>query len=436
MSVETQRPYPGLVLSGKYRIDCLLGVGGMGEVYGATQLNLGRKVAVKVLRPSYAAEDGALARFEREARVAAALSHPNAVEIYDFGKSQGYVYLVMELLSGRPLRAFVDEHLPLLETSRVVRIVSEIAGVLVQAHAIGLVHRDLKPDNVFLEPPPSPGAEERVVVVDFGLAFIDGAGDIGRLTREGHVTGTPDYCSPEQSLGTRVGPPSDVYALGVMLFEMLTGRVPFQGSYVEKLAQHVYGLPPPIESVRPDITVPRLLDELVRSMLAKDPGARPTAAEVRAALAGLADTPFERARAELAIEGRAARMISAAAREPERGLTAPGASTPAHTVAIVGTLEGSFAIGLASHGLHAFSATSDDDVRRASAVWAPGAGPEDVARLVALASGPVVTDLDPSDTERLTALLRAGAAEALARPVRVEDLARKLIRAIRRHRRA
>ncbi|MFO0709544.1 MAG: serine/threonine-protein kinase [Sandaracinus sp.] len=438
MSIETQRPYPGLVLSGKYRIERILGAGGMGEVYGATQLNLGRKVALKVLRPELAAQEGALTRFEREARVAAALDHPNAVEIYDFGKSQGYVYLAMELLSGAPLRAIVDEHLPLLPLPRVVRIVSEIAGVLVKAHAIGLVHRDLKPDNVFLEPPVVAGAEERVVVVDFGLAFIDGAGDIGRLTREGQVTGTPDYLSPEQSLGRDVGPPSDMYALGCMLYEMLSGRVPFKGAYVQVLTQQVYSVPPPLSSIQPDVQVPHALESLVMRLLDKDPTARPTAGELRTELSTLSEKAHERARAVLSLEGRAARMISAVGARPRDSALTSGSFEAEHTIAVViaadgAALETGQAIGLSAQGLHAYVAEGDAALEGASAIWAPHASPEEVARLASLTKVPVLTDLAPGDTERLAALLRAGAAEALARPVRVEELAKKIARAIRKH---
>ncbi len=433
--IETQRPYPGLVLSGKYRVEKLLGAGGMGEVYGATQLNLGRRVALKVLHPQYAAQEGALQRFEREARVAAALDHPNAVEIYDFGKSQGYVYLAMELLSGAPLRAMVDEHLPLLSHERVIRMVSEVAGVLVKAHAIGLVHRDLKPDNVFIEPPVVAGAEERVVVVDFGLAFIDGAGDVGRLTREGQVTGTPDYLSPEQSLGKEVGPPSDVYALGCMVYEMLVGHVPFKGAFVQILTQQVYAQPASFSSVRPDVKVAHALEDLVMRMLDKDAAKRPTMLEVRAELLGLGPHAHERARATLSLEGRAARMISAITppmRESERPAPAPG---DAKHVAVVGALDGTHAVGLAAQGLVARAAADDLAAVGADAIWAPQAEPARIARLLELAKVPVLSDVAPGDGERLTALLRAGAAEVLTRPVRVEELARKLLRAIKKHRR-
>jgi serine/threonine-protein kinase len=433
-AIETQRPYPGLVLAGKYRIGERLGAGGMGEVYRASQLNLRRDVAVKILHPQLAVQEAALVRFEREARVAAALDHPNAVEIYDFGKSQGYVYLVMELLSGAPLRALVDEHLPLLPIPRTVRIVSEVAGVLVRAHEIGLVHRDLKPDNVFLEPPAAPGAEERVVVVDFGLAFIDGAADLGRMTREGTVTGTPDYLSPEQSLGKEVGPPSDLYALGCMFYEMLVGRVPFHGAYVQLLTQQVYATPPSLSSVREDVRVPHALDALVMRMLDKDPVRRPTALDVRAELAGFAVEQPERARAALGQEGRAARMISAVARTVRASELPTPPAADERQVAVVGAIASEQVLGLATHGLVTYLASERTPAKGADAVWAPEASPERIAQLVEELGVPVLSDLEPGDTGRLAALLRAGAAEALVRPVRVEELAKKLARAIKKKR--
>lgn len=449
MTVETQRPHPGLVLSGKYRIDGLLGTGGMGEVYEATQLNLGRKVALKVLHPQYAAQDDALVRFEREARVAAALEHPNAVEIYDFGKSLGYVYLAMERLHGAPLRSFVDEHLPLLPHERAAEVVSEVAGVLVKAHAMGLVHRDLKPDNVFVEPPPAPGARERIVVVDFGLAFIEGSTDAGRLTHDGQVTGTPDYLSPEQGLGIAIGPPTDIYALGCMLYEMLVGRAPFQGNFVQVVTQQVYALPTAPSVARPDVRMPRALEALTLAMLAKKPEDRPTALEVRQELARTGGLAHERGRERIGLEGRAARMISMRPLGPPRPI-GPGAATegpaPAPAVsagegtlvAVVGTLGPDHAIGLASHGLTAYVVDADDAsgdaFEGAAAVWAPGAPPAAIEALVARTGRPVLTDVVAGDTVGLAACLRAGAAEVLARPVRVEELARKLGRAVKKHR--
>ena len=439
-----QKPYPGLVLSGKYRIEVLLGAGGMGEVYGATQLNLGRKVALKVLHPQYAVQEGALQRFEREARVAAALDHPNAVKIYDFGKSQGYVYLAMEMLSGVPLRNLVDEDLPLLAQDRVVRILGDIADVLVKAHAIGLVHRDLKPDNVFLEPATTSGTPERVVVVDFGLAFIDGAGDVGRLTRDGQITGTPDYLSPEQGLAKSVGPPTDIYALGCMLYEMLVGRVPFHGHYLQIITQQIYSRPESLRTANPDVKVPHALEELVMKMLEKDPSIRPTAPELVRALLTLGGRS-ERGRAAHGVDGRAARMISSI-RPPVKTEELQGIQLEEKQIAVLGALDRDHVIGLSTHGLVAYVAelhpelgapyrTVTRDIEGAAAIWAPDIEPEELARLKAEWNKPVLTDVTPGDSLRLTNLLRAGAAEVLTRPVSPDDLARKLLRAIKKHRR-
>jgi len=443
-SDQHQKPYPGLVLSGKYRVEVLLGAGGMGEVYGATQLNLGRKVALKVLHPQYAVQEEAIQRFEREARVAAALDHPNAVNIYDFGKSQGYVYLAMEMLSGIPLRNLVDEDRPLLAQERVVRILGDIADVLIKAHAIGLVHRDLKPDNVFIEPPPTPGSSERVVVVDFGLAFIDGAGDVGRLTREGQITGTPDYISPEQGMGKAVGPPTDIYALGCMLYEMLVGRVPFRGHYLHIITQQVYSRPDSFRTVNPDVTVARALEELVMQMLEKDPTLRPTAVELLKALQNLGAAGSERGRASHGVEGRAARMISAVL-PPVRTEDLQGINLEEKQVAVLGSLDRDHVIGLSTHGLVAYVAELlpapgapyrlvTRNIEGASAIWAPDVDPDELARLKTEWNLPVLTDVAVGDSARLTNLLRAGAAEVLSRPVAPDDLARKLLRAIKKHR--
>ncbi|MDW8246509.1 MAG: serine/threonine-protein kinase, partial [Sandaracinaceae bacterium] len=171
----------GYRIGEKYIVESLLGQGGMGAVYRATQLNLGRKVAVKVLKGELVASDLALKRFEREAKVAAALDHPNAVHIYDFGVDAGLAYIVMELLSGQSLRERLSSFPEGLPLGASLEIASYVVSVLVRAHEMGLVHRDLKPENVFIESVGGIG-KERVVVVDFGLAFIEGRGELGRLT--------------------------------------------------------------------------------------------------------------------------------------------------------------------------------------------------------------------------------------------------------------
>ncbi|MCA9605560.1 MAG: serine/threonine protein kinase, partial [Myxococcales bacterium] len=183
----------GTVVAGRYRIDAELGRGGMGIVYRAAQLPLERPVAVKVLRKELALDERARMRFEREARVASALAHPAAVTIHDFGEHEGAAFLVMELLEGATLATRIGgAPLPVAEA---IELATQLAEVVAAAHAIGLVHRDLKPENVML-------VEDRVRVLDFGLAFLRAPGPAGRMTREGVVVGTPEYLSPEQARGS------------------------------------------------------------------------------------------------------------------------------------------------------------------------------------------------------------------------------------------
>ena len=180
---------PGTVIADRFVIDRQIGSGGMGTVYAAKQRGLERSVAIKVIAPEDAAKPMARRRFEREARVAAALRHPNAVEIYDFGTHEDTMYLAMELLDGLSLRSLVDIDLPPLSPRRACQIATDVASVLASAASIGLIHRDLKPENIILDRTKD---GERTVVVDFGLAYILESEESGRLTRVGEGLGTPD----------------------------------------------------------------------------------------------------------------------------------------------------------------------------------------------------------------------------------------------------
>lgn len=415
---------PGDVVADRFRVDAWLGAGGMGVVYRATQLRIGRPVALKVLRASL--EPRARLRFEREARVASALAHPSAVAIHDYGEADGHVYLAMELLGGAPLRARLSPGEP-SPLSLVLDVGWQIADVLASAHRMGLVHRDLKPENVFLEP----GEHgDRVRVVDFGLAFIAGDEVAGRVTVEGVVTGTPSYASPEQARGREVGPPTDVYSLGCLLFEMLCGQLPFDGTDMEVLTRQMYSPPPALRDVRSDLRVPTALDALVMSMLCKRVEDRPGAEEVRSVLAQLDPDRArsrERARDDTHLLGRAARMVTPPAAELE---PAPPPPTD-HEVAVVGEVGPELLLALAANAIAAYVVSDEQPVDDAVAVFAPGASVERVASLAA-AGAPVVTDTDAADMARISALLRAGASEVVVRPVGGDELARRLLRAIRK----
>ena len=265
------------VLGGRYALRAVLGTGGMATVWRAHDEVLGREVAVKVLSPPYAADPGFLARFEREARHAAAVSHPRLVTVFDCGVDGGTPYLVMELVTGRTLRQVLDEVGP-LPAGQAAAIAAAVCEGLEAAHAAGLVHRDIKPANIILA-----GAE--VKILDFGIARAEGT---AAGTATGIVLGTAAYMSPEQAAGRPAGPASDLYALGCVLFEMLTGAPPFTAESAVGLAhRQVHDDPGPPSARRPGL--PASLDQMTTRLLAKDPADRPAnAAAARAGLLALA----------------------------------------------------------------------------------------------------------------------------------------------------
>ena len=232
--MPTELPLPGELIAGRYRIDEMLGRGGMGAVYRATQLGLLRAVAVKVLLPDRTSSSLVRERFEREARVAAAMQHDGVVAVYDFGVDESNrLFLVMELLIGESLGERLERE-RLLNEPNGSDVIAQVATALASAHDVGLVHRDIKPDNIFCLDPEIPGALPRCKVVDFGLAFIKDGGDLGRFTSDTIISGTPDYMAPEQCRGgADVGPAADIYALGCVFLEILTGRAPFTGQQGE-----------------------------------------------------------------------------------------------------------------------------------------------------------------------------------------------------------
>lgn len=251
-------------LRDRYRIERELGHGGMATVYLARDLRHDRLVALKVMRPELAATLGP-DRFLREIRLAAGLTHQHILPVFDSGVADGIVYYVMPYVQGESLRDRLKREVQLpVETA--LGIVSRVAAGLEHAHRRGIIHRDVKPENILLQEDGNP------VLADFGIAVATDAADEARLTATGLGLGTPAYMSPEQASGRDVDARADVYALGVTLYEMLTGRVPFEGDVVTILAAHVMRAPPPPREFVAEI--PPTLDALVLEMLAKDPGER------------------------------------------------------------------------------------------------------------------------------------------------------------------
>jgi serine/threonine protein kinase len=269
----------GVVLSGRYLMERLIGEGGMGAVYQAEHTHMRKRLAVKVLHPEMSRLPEVVARFEREAMVAAHIEHPNVAAATDFGKLEdGSFFLVLEYVEGKGLRDVIAAGR--LEVGRALHIARQIASALARAHSLGIVHRDLKPENVMLV-----AREEDadfVKVLDFGIAKVS-MGDLSQgskapgqaLTQLGMVYGTPEYMAPEQALGQPVDARADLYALGVILFEMVTGARPYESeSKVTLLGMHVTAPVPSMRARVPDAGIPEEMDAIVTRLLAKEATAR------------------------------------------------------------------------------------------------------------------------------------------------------------------
>ena len=271
----------GQTIGGRYRIERLLGEGGMGAVYEAEHTLMHKRVAVKVLHAEMSQMSEVVARFEREAMAAAHIEHPNVATATDFGKlDDGSFFLVLEFVEGQSLREAIKKG-PFPAT-RAVRVARQIASALSRAHGLGIVHRDLKPENVMLVARPDMygGDEDFVKVLDFGIAKVP-VGDIApkstagekALTQVGMIYGTPEYMPPEQALGEAVDRRADLYSLGVILFEMIAGKRPFDDeSKVKLLGMHITA---PIPALPAEVQAPAELESLIQKLLAKDPKDRP-----------------------------------------------------------------------------------------------------------------------------------------------------------------
>jgi serine/threonine-protein kinase len=257
----------GTLVDGRYRIDGILGAGGMGRVYRAEHTGIGRYVAIKMLHADLGHNSEAAARFQREAMASGRLDHPNIVGVSDFGVLDGRPYLVMEALEGESLgtRLERDRYVPWRDAVEIVRQVLQGLG---HAHTRGVVHRDIKPDNIFLT---RKDGQLIVKILDFGIAKLyAGDPDDPMATRIGLTVGTPTYLSPEQAVGAAIAPPSDLYSATVVLYEMLAGRPPFNDDDpVARATAHVTRTPPALSDVAPGVTIPLALDTIVQRGLKK-----------------------------------------------------------------------------------------------------------------------------------------------------------------------
>jgi eukaryotic-like serine/threonine-protein kinase len=298
--VETLEP--GTIIAERYRVDAMLGEGGMGKVYAAEHIHMRKQVAIKVLHPEMSTTPEVVARFEREAVAAGKITHPNVAAATDFGRLEDRsFFLVLEYVAGVDLRSALRPGA--LPPERAVKIIRQITAAVGAAHAAGVVHRDLKPENIMLVD--RDGEADFVKVLDFGIAKIDAIG-IGEkaegapggvvpsgaaqpLTKMGAVFGTPDYMSPEQALGQPIDARSDLYSIGIMFYELLTGERPFKGGAVTLMRKHVLEEPPPLSPAVLESVGPRF-DPLIQKLLKKSAAERfASATELLQALNELTD---------------------------------------------------------------------------------------------------------------------------------------------------
>lgn len=287
----------GSVIAGKYRVEKFIGSGGMGTVWEGVHAKLGARVAIKFIKPQFAQQPEARARFEIEARAAARLQSKHAVHVYDYGVSdEGLPYIVMEFLEGESLSDAIIGRGP-LPGPEVAQVIGQAARALSKAHSVGIVHRDLKPDNIFLARSDEPvdGLPYFVKLVDFGIAKIldeapkdAGASALGGPTREGTVIGTPNFMAPEQlTVGGAPGPLTDLWSLGACTFAAMTGRLPFEGDVLGDIVLKVCAAPMPVPS-KINARVPAGFDAWFARACSRDPARRfQSAGELAQALAGV-----------------------------------------------------------------------------------------------------------------------------------------------------
>ncbi len=358
---EPADPMVGVELEGRYRLEEVIGSGGVGVVYGARHLALDRPVAIKLLRDGFEEAPIVRGRFEREARLLSELSHPHIVGLADYGMHDGVPYLVMERLEGQSLEERLAD--APVDPAMVVDMMRPIVRALAFAHEQGILHRDLKPGNVFLQ---QLEGSEHAKLLDFGLAkLFDGEDDSGEfqptLTRAGTVLGTPAYMAPEQASGLAVGPRADVYSAGVMLFEMLAGRPPFLADRrTELMRQHMLEEVPNPALFRAGLVVSPALEEVLQGCLAKDPAER--FEDGAALLSALDDLPFPAAALEDSTQGDVTRTVA------RRTLRSPESPTESQDrLKIIGAVVALLAAVVAGAWLFGWGAEGEGNSQEANA---------------------------------------------------------------------
>ncbi len=330
MATTPQGELIGRIFDRKYRVNELIGSGGMGSVYRATHLEMSREVALKVLDHGIADSDRQVQRFHQEARSSSRLQHPNTIRVYDFGRAEdGRLYLAMELLKGETLADLMrrEKRIPLPRTCHIIK---QVCKSLAEAHQMGLVHRDLKPDNIFITE--IFGERDFVKVLDFGIAKSTEGPEQESLTQTGFICGTPRYLSPEQAMGKTVDPRSDLYALGVLLYEMLSGQPVYSAATPIGIVMKHIKEPPPILAIGSSNGAVGA-SRLIASMLAKSPDQRPSraslVAEYLVAIADdrLIDLPGAPSAAPPVVEdeGGATLMLAAPSRPASAATSRPSA---------------------------------------------------------------------------------------------------------------
>jgi eukaryotic-like serine/threonine-protein kinase len=409
---------PSAVPAG-YAVRRLIAEGGMGAVYEAVQVALGRRVALKVVHPHLVAQPQLLARFRREAQVLAKLEHPHAVRVFDF-LSAPQPTLVMEFIEGESAEARLErDHRLTLEV--VATIADQVLSVLTVAHELGIVHRDLKPANLMFD---SSHEGVFVRVVDFGIALLQQGANDERLTKAGQAPGTAAYMSPEQASGEPVDDRSDQYALACVLFELLTGRPPFESSNaVHVLSAHLFREPPTLEECGL-ATVPPAFQRALRKALEKSPAARfATTADFRAALvAGL--QPSARGDPARQTQPPVIDFVAGEVDDPAVAVLLEGAPPEAREL---------ISTALAAVGV----VTVAVDEGPVVVLW-PSSGVDPIARFEALSKSPgrrVLLCGAEDDLSLMTRAIEHGVHDYVALPLDAPDLAKRVVRALRSHRR-